>query len=394
MTNLRNVERLTAGSPDYEFDAARYRGDLQPFAKVLDHERQHPQGEDPFVAAYAEAMLGLLSNDQMIRFLDGSLEYRNQIKGKPLTPTNLVNLTFRVFHRQMLKNDPAYPHEDYLLSETYEARIVDVLNKPEHRELADYDMIRDVQSNIAARYAVDKIIVASEVDRFGSEIKMLDVGSGALLGPAHLASNLPFDKIKFGRIDPTTAARVSPDLIQDPRATKVLNSALKKEAKFVDSIGVDPVDMHDPANWEWSQACSARPLEIVNGKKIRTGIVDCAPPRLQTQQPIPTKGWDLVTCHTMPYLLAPKIQKNIFQILSEYVRDDGLVVVQDYAFKKSHDQLQFFKKLTDFRNRTFVSGLRDSGAISELFLGRTGRYSEIALGKDIGHLAISDKFVT
>jgi hypothetical protein len=386
------------------------------FYLALQREEEKPQGKDPFVRSYAQATQHLLydRDPQLLSFYNEGLELRQTVNRKPWNSEVLLNVGMRVFLKGIIAKHQDFPTKQYSTPAFFVSAIREVLDDPKARAEAVFDMTRDVQSNVVNRYALAKLIMVSERQRLGQEVRMLDIGSSAMNGPSQIARNLPFDRIIFGEINPAFTTPEGPVMVPDPSLTGSLNHAIAEPLSLRGSYGVDAVPIDQKQNYEWMMACSHRPVERFGsnlesfedymqtshlglsfylGELSTSGIINKDETGAQAE--LPKRSFDVVTIFTTGYQQPRTLKRRLLEVANDYTRPSGLVIIQDYARANRRGGLDFVpqnKWRTDYTNRTFVSGLRGD-QISEVFRGRNGRQNEVAKGENYDDLAIASETI-
>jgi len=360
------VDHLAIGSEK----AARPFGDVK---NLLREQSISPPGQDKCIGSCYEAIVSLMDTDVNVEGFFEDIYYERP----SLTPSHTVNLLFRsIQHIQLnLKKDLAYL--DFQSSEDWMPTLVDIFDSEYVDVLKELLLTKDTVTTVFQRYAGPKAIISSYWN--GDPVNIADFGCGSNVGLPGMEMNIPFQSISDG----------TPGQLMIAETGKPTNS----------EIGL-AVDKQNPAESEvqlWSRACSYYPSELrsqngnaslESGIKNGHSIVFLRADLLSFQAPhmIPKNEFDAVILSTILYQRTVEDRSRIIDEAREVIKPKGIVIIQDFARKSSHDaaSLEFNGAWGggEFGYRTFISRKYPDPDMLEVFRWSDGRCREVLPGED------------
>lgn len=250
------VERSTGQQPEYE-------SRLGSFTEVLDGWQEKPPRNDVYIAAYAQALKGELTQDSPLgQFLHELLAARN------IGSTTLATKVLRAAQRQILFNgwdahEGEYPrsfHTPEQWRKAFDWIFAEQGGIQEEQFFIDV-WARPLQSNVFERYMAFKAFVtgARHLGRLSTRVTMGDMGTSQMAGPNYLASGLAFPPPNFIMPGSTTH---TPHIAR----TAAFHDLISEPLGDFEAIGFDMFALED--GWEWAWSCSHYPQELEDETRV------------------------------------------------------------------------------------------------------------------------------
>lgn len=385
---------------------------LAPFIEDLQIQaRGGGSTHDSRIAAYAEAAQESLRKNRTFKETVGYL----LTEKKDTSPSHATNLVLRALQKQLMVRDDLYPL-GYETPDPWKDAIQEVTEKDSEKydEFFEDIMTRNIQSNIADRYKAFDLILHLYEERFDPHPTILDVGCSQNQGlkKMSLTDKYPFKDVEVVGSEADIVAPIKADSRLDHSAFNRLIRRLFSDPFTIGrSLGIDIVPADNPSNARWARSCSFYPSELLNAEKVREyDAIDAANPknvsfyqgdfsRLDHEDFVknaPNERYDLVTFSTVLYQVSPAKRKQMLENARQYVKPDGLIVVQDFVNvnRKDPTRLRFHKNWfkRPFLYTTIIRDPSDAtGEMHEIFRWENGRCKKIKLLKDLGRISIDLK---
>lgn len=386
-------------------------------------EVENAPGKDLRISAYAEAMLGLIEENELLRYtIYDALETRRQIvygtSRKPdqdILPSYQSNYILRALQKQLLhrSEEVDYPMR-FTTPEPWKNFVSDLLVKPEFDagfdEFVSDISYRNVTSNIVERGVAFPLLTAILADRFGKKVEVLDIGPSQnhVLIKWAIAKFSPFGDIE---VEQAVSEGSKTLYAPDPLMTHYVNRLIKKGNKLASGVGVDimPIDVN---NKEHAEVCSFYPSEYLDEtKKEAYYLLDLASPSQVSfmaadfskldlglfEARYPGQRFDIASFTTILYQCSPRVLNAMIQNARALLKPNGLIVVQDFVQPdiKNPSHLKFYKNWFDkpYKYRTLILDPNDpSGTFNEVFRWWNGRCKKVQVIPDaLAKLALSQQ---
>jgi hypothetical protein len=275
-----------------------------------------------------------------------ALERAVEIKrlSQPCTAEYIGHFMFRLCQMKWL-SDPEYVFQD---PETWGQRIEELFSNPsERRAYFDNMVMWNVGSDVETRIAGPKLAAHFFMpeDRLKEGVDFLNVGSSRNHALVMLAANLTLLQVIVYEGE---AQR------PDKQLSQTIQVTLDRPVTLREGVGVDLWHLRDSSWSEFAQACRYGPLELQDPQKrnlypLLEAMRD-ADPRLshlttdygnyrdlvyvdseQLARLDAENSFDLVAFSTCWYQNYPQKRRRMFERASHAVREDGLIVVQDFC---------------------------------------------------------------
>lgn len=328
-----------------------------------------------------------------------------------LNPAHIIKLGERCYQADLLTHDATYPR-GYDTADAWLRAFETIENDDARSEMLAMRMLTQrVQSNIAERYKMVKLLGEVYRERFAHPPSLLDVGTSELHGPLKLAfDDEVFGSAAFNQIVVTDkvdesfmefirsgekSAKVNPDV------TALANKALRQCVQFGPIMGVDMMNADDPAIKQWVYGCSFYPDELRDPAKVQTyrtleqldpehervgfSQIDFANSTDIESFKRLTGGatYDIITFFTVLYQ-AGNERAAMIKHAEELLNEGGLIVIQDAPGGNFETPYNYTTSIID-------STRRDLGE-QHIAHWRTPRCNELMLG--LGKLCINERLMT
>lgn len=328
-----------------------------------------------------------------------------------LNPAHIIKLGERCYQADLLTHDQNYP-EGYDTAEVW-LRAFEIIEHDDARSemLAMRILTQRVQSNIAERYKMVKLLGEVYRERFSSPPSLLDVGTSELHGPLKLAfDDEVFGSAAFNQIEVTDpvderfmefikSGEQSAEL--NPVVTALANKALRQCVEFGPIAGVDMMNADDPAIKQWVYGCSFYPDELRDQAKVQTyhtlerldpehqrvgfSQIDFANPAdiELFKRATHDATYDIITFFTVLYQAGDE-RAAMIEHAEALLNEGGLIVIQDAPGGNFETPYNYTTSIID-------SARKDLGE-QKIAHWRTPRCNELMLG--LGKLCINDRLMT
>lgn len=377
-----------------------------------------PPGGDEYLAAYGHAALMLYATHEQYRDLmesraDGTVRVSERLEDHEVAHKEQVD--FRAFQARLLNLFTEYPrtHDDRMQLNTVEGwknallMVTDPQFKEHDQFLYDKDF-RAVQSNVAQRASIVALLMGLRPDRYRDAI-VVDGGcsqqqAGVQLMRQHESS--------FAFTEWTVMTEPGSMLPATEESKKWVNEHIQKAPRPGMYIGIDPWPINDVANMNWVRACSLRPAEWLDERKVeRYRQIEAARENTEglrfheadlTQ--LDTKGFlsehaidgaDIGLLSAMLYQLDDSARANVVRTMGEIVasRDGALVVFDALTLHPSgrlHVPHYFGRYNHPWTSRAIVQFPARSPEFREFIVSKDGRVTTVALGQYAMHAFLGD----
>ena len=371
-----------------------------------------PPDNDPVLAAFGFAAAQEVADGVLGRILTETLDLRPDLSARDAS-----NLLLRTWQKQFLRDRSLhYPNPNFEDAGYWQ----DMMNRMLRDGMIWGDIeidlrFRTVQSNIPARYITHKLIMLSESERLDSQPQLLDIGTSDMQGPIKLAINHPFAGIELTK---QRRSRGRFGWAVDSLSSQVINHMVAQNIDLGTSVATDVRSFRNTSNpdkatsteAEWIRACTFRGMEFRNRQRTREfwELHKTNSPKLHFYQGAfsregmgtfaaesPVQQFDIVSLSTVMYQMSTEEQEEARVLAREYVKPDGLIIYQDFIHIDPDDRtnFKFYPRWNAYTYRTLIEDPLDkSGELQEVFRSRDGRCRQIALGPDIGKLAMGRAF--
>lgn len=358
--------------------------------------------EDAVEAAFYSTALAQLDINEDFRGL-----FLGFLKKRPgLAPSHERYLPLRCFQKFALRRYPHY-HRGFDAGQ-WESLITDTLSDPETRSELEFDLLhRHLQTNVADRYKSIPPLVAwlRANNRIGDSVNILDIGSSVNHGLKKLSLMDIVTGEKFSQTEamlPSDPLRPWKEFERSDSLTANVNRLQNQPVGMSVGVGIDREDMATPDNEEWARACltprehqdgtaeSHDKLDIIrpaNVRFVQRDLLDPADSRYLIDSPEDNGFFDIVTIFTVLNQLSPNDRYRMTSIARRYVKNSGLLVIQDFARVNPDLDIEIDFLFQDwnrhFSYRTIVMDMQEHGRYQEAMLFDGGRCKAVqpALGK-------------
>ncbi len=376
--------------------AIHEKQDMKELLRAIDQEAKAPQDDDQIMAACYRVTARLLREGDpagLAGLVDTAFEFRSEL-GRYLKPLAKANLLFRAIHDNRIRTDPEYPNTTYETEEKWEQAYKELLvaGNMEPELYMGNLVYNTIQSNPLGRYSTHKLILLTEPERFSepSETSFLDVGFSAGVDLKNLALGMPRDEIDV------VAKNRQNIVATHPAMKRLVNKVLETPFFLEGYVAIEPYPVNkDAAYKQWAFGNSHRPKEMydkermqawwraananIEGEHFLQGEFDH-----ETMQASPIDKFKMISMTTVLYLQGDKDRADMIALTDEYLEDDGIAVIQDFAYPvRGGAALNILKKWNPkvFPYRTFVK-FKDDPKLHCVFMYETGRCKKMKLGKD------------
>lgn len=368
-------------------------------------EAEKPTAGDRFIGAFCTAALDAVKKDYIGEPIDTALDMR-RIMDRDITPRDFVQLLFRAFHSQLvLERGNPYVDDDFLSEDTWGSYIQEVIEDEIKREALEWDLCKDVASNVIGRAKGLKLFLASEQQRLDRSLNVLSVGASAALVEKAIKLNKPLGHLEVLQSPEPGKDFEAADIQANTAATVYVNSLLESPVAIDHMVCVDPA----PRDQGWVFTNSHRPEELrrmtpaeqEHWMELYATVVDGVHEYLgdfseegmkHFDHKSPVEEFDVVYFGTCLYLFSPHKRQRALQFAKTYLGDTGRIYVQDNA--RVEQGRMVFPQVS--WGRGAYRGIEydtDSGCSYDIFAFDGGRAKSMMYGRDIGHLAIGPELL-
>lgn len=350
---------------------------LQRYIDEFSDQAAHPPGGDQFMQACYIAVVSRVKTDPSFAHF-----FTKLLSKKRFTPPHFVNLFFRALQYTQLfpERNPEYPYY-FTTPKQWDILLTHALST--HKEIIEKLLLtKDTTTTIYQRYAGVKAIINALYPY--KKLRIADFGCGGNFGLPGISQNIEFQSIS----DQTPYDEVS----------ALLSIPLSLDT----GIAVDKENPLDPLSKAWRLACSFYPIELSKMKeteKLEKRL--SAVQKVQFIQKdllsehkreplLPSNFFDVIILSTICYQLTPQEQKFIIATAKKHLRDNGILIIQDFAHIKRNNptELSFgvswFGK--PFAYRTFVCNKGATSKMKELLRWENGRCRGVKPGRDYSYI--------
>jgi len=376
------------------------------------YQAKHPPGEDQITGALFGALLEEPADSELSRAIEVMSVLRTQ--GHPdVSASEIAGVVRASICTYLLSHDEDFSYRGLTTPERWRPKLglISEAIRDEHSQSVGitnfyFNLVsRKVQTSLPDRYKSLALLLQTSGERFSKEVAWLDVGSGVMEGAQQLATYDRFP-MKFSAV---SSARTSFDE-PDRRLTGKINRLLKREPPIsqavcndVENIYYEHYGMHDPTVLEWARG-SLRPSEHLDRKfmkKFDALAAEKAPhvrfvkgdlnnpgdaERIRDQ--VEGRTFDVVSFMTSLHQVTKAQREVMLERASELLSDDGMVVVQDFAYLPASKRPLPFTSLQTYQHwhvpghyRTHVyDALHPQPGLQETFYFKDSRCQELLLG--------------
>lgn len=329
----------------------------------------HSPGDDEVISACYGAVAEMAKGNHSWIY-----EFGDVMKERKIGYKHGVNLFFRSMQYILTfeEKDNHYPAK-YKEKKHWIIQLPKLWEKHKSK-LISFLKEKDTGTTIYQRYAGIKAILS--LWKKNNAIDLIDLGCGGNHGIPGLINNEKFVRI----------------LDHSPK--KIVSRTLKNNLQIVNAIGLDKYDPYDSEVARWRLACSFYPKELTNVKnflkferKLRSigeKIFVKGDMRNVNELIDPRMKFDAVLLSTVLYQMNELDVKRVINAVTTLIKKEGLIIIQDFAKKNEHGQLDFegswFKE--KFGYRTFVLSSKTDWKIWEILKWNNGRCHEVEVGED------------
>lgn len=390
-----------------------------PIAQAYSNEAKQPTDGDKIIRAFAGACYELYTEDDSAfrTVLHTGLLDRDDTNAYDLSPNDVVNISLRIFQKQLLRKDPTgYADWRYESPDMWKNEITNILSDDAAKDEIHSDLMwRNIQSNLASRSLPIQLLLLSERERLGDSPRILEIGisDGQLLKAINGGYGLWRD-FEILTVDPGHDGKSHTGLKRAIAASRHAQELLRQPFQTGISLGIDVFNPNDIGNMQWIFACSFRPEELrdpvkrllfkqlqeiklseiatkpmdessllfYEGDFSEAGMRDFA-----TKSSVQT--FDVVMFPTILYM-QPNAAAEMLKLAQQYVRPGGIIVVQDRARTNPTDptQLDFFNEWGLLNYRLLVQYPDDSNTFYEMYKMISDRAKQLILGEHVGRTAL------
>jgi len=369
---------------------------IEEFSAVLAREAQDPISGDEVIGAYSCVMHELIETDPEIRRYFEGIFRNNHYEDAD----HAANLNFKSVQAWIIGNplEQAYPvrfHTADAWRQILPKIFIHDSSINDARHWMDMSLRKLIVTNVAERYVTYPLLQLAFPDRF-IHPDTLDIGASQNIGPKHIALRRAFHYMTVAE-----SPHLSP--IHTQELTVKLNKVLAKPLEMGQMYGVDIWRDDDALNAQWARSSRFRPAELEDPEIVREYdelvharhlpnvhfvLADFGAKDVKVfRHAIEQHSFDWVTLFTILYMIPPEERQIMFNNAKRYVKDDGLIVVQDaMKLKAGHegpallDDFEFSAKnfSEDFGYSAWAYEMRDQEAgFQELWRFDTGRCHKI-----------------
>lgn len=307
---------------------------------------ENPSGKDGIEADFYVSALDKLNTDP-----DFQGAVHEFIAARPELQRNHVRyLLLRCFQKMAIRDFKSYPSG--FTAETWSDVINSNLTDPDRSAELRHDLLtRHLNTNIPDRYKSLPPIIAwmRAHGRLGDKVSMLDIGSSVNHGLKKLALMDIVHGEYFGdtvAVDPVDVDRPWVEQVHNPTLTDKVIGLQNRPIGLHYGIGLDRDPMSDADSQEWARACltprefedrtieSHDKLDAMNPHNVRFvkyNFLDDYASELIRSNDREHEFFDVVTLFTVLNQLSDRERFRLLTIAQRYVKQTGLVVVQDFA---------------------------------------------------------------
>lgn len=371
-------------------EGQRYISVIKEFATLA----QTPPGKDKTLANFYESCfdlgIGRKGNIKFSEFIFGVLQRRKEIK-----PEHFANLLFRGIQYIELYESPEkdylhMQHED--INWTEEIQTI-LKNDAKRAKLHEILLTKNTSTTIYQRYvgpaAAINLLLPSK------PMRGADFGCGANHGLRGYELGSEFQNVT---------------VVTDPN--ELLNSQMikafhKLQVAIEKGLAIDNQDLNDPKTRDFTRACSFYPKELGNyqtfidfeerlAEATKTEFLHADLLELE-EKGLESESYDFVIISTVYYQLGPDKQKKVLETAQRILKDEGLVIINDFAETDIEDEtnpvgLKFEDKPWyngHFSYGTFILSKATGWRPKEIFRWNNGRCTIVMKGNDFDELVIS-----
>lgn len=348
-------------------------GTREPFSRaieILAEQAKAPPGNDPAIGSFNAAVVEMTSdNPQVRKFLEDV--YRDR---KSSTASHFANLLFRATQFTKLFQDQDESYRAYTQPSEWKKDLQELLTtrSDEIRELL---LTKDTVTTKYQRYAGPKALIGA---LWGQDpVKVADLGCGANYGLKGIELAEPFEYIE--------------DQTPGNHFTKLVRIPINLEQ----GLAIDKQDPQNPESQAWNIACSYYPQELDQVGSTReleqrlkssrnVSFLKADLTSAQTLNLVPQSVFHATIVSTMLYQHPRAYQNTIIEAAKQATRQDGAIIIQDFAKKdpKNPQQLKFEEPwFNDFGYRTFLMR-KDNPQPLEILQWSDGRNTTVRPGED------------
>lgn len=337
-------------------------------------QAHNPPGGDPVLGAFYEATLQAIDNQQPF----GQLVARAKMNRPDITDKHLANLLFRAFQFMRLgQGDLTY--REVVNVEWWHSELVGIACRDDQRQIFE-DILRhrSTTTTIYQRYAGPHAILARILN--GNAVTVTDLGCGGNYGLRGIESREPFKPIE--------------DQTPEQQVVKFLSQSIN----LLSGLAVDKEEPDAEEIRRWRLACSFYPQEldeieslqafeerIIGSSRVKFIQGDLLEPDFSPQQQ--SKALIL---STILYQLSRQNQIRLLERAKDWVEQDGILIVQDFAEKNPENptHLDFSESWfgREFSYRTFVASEKTAWIFQEVLQWNNGRCTQVRAGQDFGYV--------
>ncbi|MBA3757696.1 class I SAM-dependent methyltransferase [Candidatus Saccharibacteria bacterium] len=374
-------------------------GQLQGLFDNLEAWTAHPTGGDARIREFAFAGRYLIATDDRVRASLGfMLDFRNE-RNRPTTPLYAINHWLRTTQHHL--RDRADYAELSTTAEGWAEGIQELLNNKWNHDAYDSDLaLREVQTNVPARYKGPQLILALYGNRFDRPINYLDIGTSIGAGAKGLMTNKLEKDIRVvipvpGDVPNSAKANLEESLPLTTHINRLLGSPLE----FGPSAAVDIMGVQDTGQGKWIKSCfypseiaentdAIKDFDELTQESVPNLILstldftdnDGVDDFIKVKSPV--EKYDVITILTMLHQLREDEVASVLANAKKALAPDGLIIVQDFARTnpKAANGLEFPEKWHPYSYRSI---LIDPGSGSddpvELLWWQSGRCREVII---------------
>lgn len=348
------------------------------FPLVVDgftRQTKDPPGLDPCIGSCYESLLNLMGENMAVR------QYLQDIYEKrPFTPGHFISLVFRSIQYIELFVKEDHTYRTFTKSVDWDATLDDLLNSERKNQFRELMLTKDTVTTKYQRYAGPRAILSALWPQ-DQPVNVADFGCGSNYGLRGIEQDEPFEKI------------------DDGTPGKKLTELLSTPLTISRGLAIDKENPDDPKAQAWSLACSFYPKELGQveyphhfKRRLReSGNVTFLQADLTapSTEKIPQNYFHAVIISTLLYQHPPEVRLSIIEKARQALRDDGIIIIQDFAFKdpSSPDGLSFMEPGTNnYCYRTFVSRPPQQDNLLEVFQWSDGRCTTVRAGSDYSRI--------
>lgn len=341
--------------------------------EIID-QSHNPPGRDPVLGAFYEATLQTIDRGEPF----SDLIHGVKINRQEITDKHLVNLLFRTYQFVRLsQGDLAYRYiRDVAWWHTELSKIAG--QDDGWKTFEQVLLERSTTTTIYQRYAGPYALITHLFD--GQPVTVTDLGCGGNYGLRGIELGEPFKPID----DQTPQMRV--------------NKLLSKPINLLSGLSVDKEEPDSEDARRWRFACSFYPNEldgIEDLQKFEAKIRGSQRVRfiqgdlLSATFDLKQKS-DVLILSTILYQLGRQDQTRLMERARDWLKPQGILIVQDFAEKDPKDpaHLDFSESWfgREFSYRTFVASTITQWAFNEALQWNNGRCNLARAGQDFEYI--------